>query len=1141
MKLKNLILGLALAMSGLFAQAQTGLENVIVEKYYVANAADAAASTGILPVGSVTYRIYADMLPGYKFQAAYGTSTHTLKVTTTTSFFNNEDRGSTSPTYTKAQTALNTVMLDSWLSVGAGCAGYFGVPLSEDNGVNTTTHPAGVLTALNANDGLLIGAPEAITLVGPQVSSGVSIFDATSQAGNSFLITDGAWSALSGAAGPIPATNRVLIGQFTTDGIFHFELNMQLGTSTGGTEKFVVSNAVDASETVKSFLSQTFYPTPQFPTISVTVPADGANFAPGAAIILSANAADVDGTVSQVEFFVDGVSKGLGTLSAGVYSLTLSTGLIEKATSYSVTAKATDNDGQVTTSAAISINVGNAAPSATLTAPLAGAIYVLGDPVTVSATATDPDGSVVSVEFFNGAISLGNGTLAAGVYSLTFTPSVAGPISLTAKATDNLGKVGPASAARSITVNANQLPIVAISAPANGSKPDIAADLVINATATDADGTVTKVEFFKGAVSLGVGTKSGNVYSLTVPKANLVLGPMTITAVATDNKGGVTTSAPVNVIITNYSIAYAIGYVKQECYKGTVCMPVTAVMPVSGVIGYNFTIAYDKTKVNPTGAVTVSPALLGTVATTLTTVDTYIDAAAGTIAVSIYFKGSAPVTAAFNGTGDICCVQFDQLPAFTGDATTAFSFTNPGVTESYPTLVLDQPGQDGTFEIFRDWFLYSNLKNWSDGQPIKYDPLNTAAYLVTNILGQSPQGGAAGAAVQPDLNGTFKYDIRNGLKIDIQRDILNSTLVNSVIEGADAYTASVVSLGNPAYTPQIYNIIAMDVNRDQRITAGDATQINRRSVNIIQEFTQVGNEHKDWLFVAKTVADNDPAYKISSTFPQSDGTGYSKAKVPYISKFQDVKYNADYQVCPSLLTSEDYLGVMVGDADGSYAGITHDGLLKSADAATTSEIVIDLSKAKIVNGDIQLPVSLYSADAVTSYSFQLTLNDNVQVNSIVSTVGANLDWNFVPQYKALLVSTYASGGYTIPTVNSVADISVKGVGAISISDLTGVVSKINGIDVDLKVIDAATGINERTKDVDVQVYPNPASDRLNIEVSKDSKVQIIDLNGKRIGDSRNVNANQKEVIDVTNLAPGVYMVKVYNEKSVVVKKVVIKK
>src|SRR5437868_6397160 len=94
--LKKLTLGIAIALLGGFANAQ-GLEGIIVEKYYVSDANDASVSVtdggGVLPAGSATWRIYADMLPGYKFQAIYGTNTplHTLSFNTTTTFFNNED------------------------------------------------------------------------------------------------------------------------------------------------------------------------------------------------------------------------------------------------------------------------------------------------------------------------------------------------------------------------------------------------------------------------------------------------------------------------------------------------------------------------------------------------------------------------------------------------------------------------------------------------------------------------------------------------------------------------------------------------------------------------------------------------------------------------------------------------------------------------------------------------------------------------------------------------------------------------------------------------------------------------------------------------------------------------------------------
>ena len=231
--MKKITLLFGLVAFSTIVRAQNGLEQIIVEKYYVSNAADAAGSTGTLPVGSVTYRVYADMLPGYKFQALYGDANHTLKLNTTTTFFNNEDRGaSTANAIQSTYLKNNSVALDSWFSVGAAAAGQFGVLKTEDDGVanllpivsnsmlKNNDATAGI--ALSVQDGIMVGSPQSVSLAG--ITTELDIFDATSQAGNSFITNDGAIAALSGATGPT-SENRVLLGQFTTDGDLSFEFN----------------------------------------------------------------------------------------------------------------------------------------------------------------------------------------------------------------------------------------------------------------------------------------------------------------------------------------------------------------------------------------------------------------------------------------------------------------------------------------------------------------------------------------------------------------------------------------------------------------------------------------------------------------------------------------------------------------------------------------------------------------------------------------------------------------------------------------------------------------------------------------------------------------------------------------------------
>jgi len=237
----------------IFAQ-QYGLEQVIVEKYYISDANDATADAtdGVLPVGSVTYRVFLDLLPGYIFQSAYGDVNHDLKIATTTTFFNNESRGAIHPSYKLAQAKSNTVMLDTWLSAGGACTGQIGVLKADDNGIATVVNADGLLQnqdpkagiPLTQQDGMVAGNPAAVVTVG--ISSEVVIFDNenTASNGSTFITNNGAWASLQGGKGADSLTNKVLIGQFTTNGTFSFELNVQIRSAGLVVEQYVAKNPI---------------------------------------------------------------------------------------------------------------------------------------------------------------------------------------------------------------------------------------------------------------------------------------------------------------------------------------------------------------------------------------------------------------------------------------------------------------------------------------------------------------------------------------------------------------------------------------------------------------------------------------------------------------------------------------------------------------------------------------------------------------------------------------------------------------------------------------------------------------------------------------------------------------------------------
>jgi hypothetical protein len=88
----------------------------------------------------------------------------------------------------------------------------------------------------------------------------------------------------------------------------------------------------------------------------------------------------------------------------------------------------------------------NQAPVATMTGPASGSQYNTPATITLSATASDPDGSVAKVEFFNGTTLIPGATVTNAPYTFTWANVAAGTYSVTAKATDNLGKATSSAA-----------------------------------------------------------------------------------------------------------------------------------------------------------------------------------------------------------------------------------------------------------------------------------------------------------------------------------------------------------------------------------------------------------------------------------------------------------------------------------------------------------------------------------------------------------------------------------------------------------------------------------------------------------------------------------------------------------------------
>ena len=171
------------------------------------------------------------------------------------------------------------------------------------------------------------------------------------------------------------------------------------------------------------------------PTISLTSPTANQSFASGATVALAATASDPGGAVARVEFRVDG--NLVSTDTTAPYSFNV-TGLANG--NHTAQATAFDNGSPALSAASPSVPFtvgtgGNTAPTISLTSPTPNQSFAAGATVTLAATASDPGGAVVRVEFRVDGVLVNSDTTAP--YSFPATGVASGNHTAQATAFDN--------------------------------------------------------------------------------------------------------------------------------------------------------------------------------------------------------------------------------------------------------------------------------------------------------------------------------------------------------------------------------------------------------------------------------------------------------------------------------------------------------------------------------------------------------------------------------------------------------------------------------------------------------------------------------------------------------------------------------
>ena len=646
------------------------------------------------------------------------------------------------------------------------------------------------------------------------------------------------------------------------------------------------------------------------------------------------------------------------------------------------------------------------------------------------------------------------------------------------------------------------------------------------------------------------GVYTGPIVNCTIQSLNLTITPSstnTTTASAvgtytwngqTYTTSGVYTGTTVNCVtpVLNLTILpeYKVLSASSICSETLYQVPVATSSPysVNDVKGYDVVINYDATKLVPTGNVTITNELINS---------TYVESTSsipspGVLNLTINLNGSAPSSAEFNGAGTIFNVGFTKLAGFNAIDSSIVSV--PFMQESYITGVQAKSVKSAKMYSTAIQSYTGNLVFWSDSSPITYNSASPSSALITNIYGST------GSPVTPNQNGQFTSNLSSGLDLSIERDIINENSVQAIVNAADAVLGKTLLIDG-AFTPSVYQIIALDVNLDGVVSAGDISQMKQRTTLSIPEYMQSwnynnqgvsnGSPSKDWIFVDNARIAT-PAYLISGTFPANDNIGFSKARVPqvpFILPMVVSNYNSNNSTCPTVGT-ETYKGIMLGDVNGSYASYTADGLLKSEDALIT----IDLSQAVINGNKVTVPVVITSDEPVNALDLAFEFNESKLSFDNVSELAQNIEAeSFFNQNDR----TFRYSAYTLENFKlnqSVALISFESTdGTINKKDFHSLMGLLNGKPVDVSFEKA--GITSSILDR-ISIYPNPSNGNFTVVSSEDVNIEILEMSGKLLKEV-SVKSNQEQAINLDNVTAGVYLIRVFNQNSSSTQRIVIAK
>ena len=299
----------------------------------------------------------------------------------------------------------------------------------------------------------------------------------------------------------------------------------------------ITAQAVDSSQNSRLSAPVTVSVLSSAPTVAITQPTGALNV--GVPVTIAVTATPTAGTsITNVEFFVNGVSQGSDTTSPYQFSWTpQTTGTV------ALSARATDSNGVTSPSNPLNVTVGATTPPTVIFNPPTTAI--VGSNVNLTANPSVATGlTVASVTFAANGATIG-APRTTPPYTVTWTPTTAGTAQLTVTVVDSAGGTTTTPAVP-VVVSAGSTTLGVTVSPSGSIAMSAGSTRVLTATPTGSS-SIARVEWLQDDSVIATDTVAPYTFLYTAPS---FFGNRKINARVVDTAGSTATSADLLVLVT---------------------------------------------------------------------------------------------------------------------------------------------------------------------------------------------------------------------------------------------------------------------------------------------------------------------------------------------------------------------------------------------------------------------------------------------------------------------------------------------------------------------------------------------------------------------------------------------------------------